>query len=111
MDVSVKLLLASFENKSHIVNVNNQLSEIKTMVRFPKIPLPSLGGGYCDFTNFKQQLSNLAQNNDQLYNNKKLFYLKSPLKNESELLKSSDDYIDPLFKSLIHKYNKIFYQK
>lgn len=42
MDVSVQLLLASFEDKSHIVNVIDQSSKI-TMVRLPKIPLPSLG--------------------------------------------------------------------
>lgn len=42
VDVSVKLLLASFEDKSRIVNVTDQSSEI-TMVRLPKIPLPSLG--------------------------------------------------------------------
>lgn len=33
--VKIKLLIESFENEFHIINVNDRPSEIKTMVRLP----------------------------------------------------------------------------
>lgn len=59
MEVILKLFLESFKNKSHIVNMNDQINKTKTKVNLPHIPLPSFKNDYSDFANFKRNLLTL----------------------------------------------------
>lgn len=99
MRSSLKLLLTSLETEFNIFNANKALNETKTKVYLPQIPLPSIGGAYCNFSNFNSQIWLLINHLD---NNQRLFYLKASFQNEAKQLESPDDDFDYLHISRLY---------
>lgn len=77
----------NFESKSH---VNNQYSSKGVSLKRPKIPLSVFIGQFEELTTFKNIAKDLINNNYNLKDNDKLFYLRGAMKNKNESLQTSD---------------------
>ncbi|GBO33066.1 hypothetical protein AVEN_4184-1 [Araneus ventricosus] len=101
-EVGLKILLGSLKGNE---NTNTALNDDgKAKIRFSEIPLPEFSGKIAEIANFKNQFTNSISNNDQLNDSQKLHYLRTSLKGEAELLESSSDNFQSLFKALSDRY-------
>lgn len=71
------------ESKSKDINVSNGASSV---VRLPKITIPTFSGNYLEWTTFRDLFVSLVHNNGTLDNVQKLHYLKTHLTGEAAQL-------------------------
>lgn len=95
-EVSFQKLLKSNSNS----NVENSQSSGNCKLKLPSINLPEFSGLYVEWLSFKTQFMSLIDENNELSDQQKLFYLQSALKgNAKQLITVNDTYIS-LFEAL-----------
>ncbi|GBN32998.1 hypothetical protein AVEN_86510-1 [Araneus ventricosus] len=105
MEVCLKYLISkhNIDDKSSKLNIKENKTEKLLSVKLPDIPLPQFSGKYEEFGNFKSQFISLVEDNDGLTNTQKLYYLKSLLTGEAELIQTIDATYKSLLKALVTK--------
>ncbi|KAF8790484.1 hypothetical protein HNY73_005501 [Argiope bruennichi] len=112
LEVSLKCLLSNYNVKENVIhNINDQnsnlnayINHIQLKTKLPEIPLPLFYGKMEEFSNFKNQFMCLINDNTELTNDQKLFYLKAALRGEAKFIETSDDTFESLFAALEERF-------
>lgn len=103
-DLEAKLLHSSGTVQNLVSQQNNALNTqnycVDKKVKLPEIPLPHFSGGYTDWFAFKSQFVMLIDENDQLSDAQKFYYLKSSLSGSAKTVQTTDDSYTSLFTAL-----------
>ncbi|GBN31804.1 hypothetical protein AVEN_235929-1 [Araneus ventricosus] len=101
IEVSLKSLLLELRSNTSDSNSLNAKSIDKTFsIKLPEIPLPLFNGKIEEWNSFKQQFLNLINDNPNLIENQKYYYLRSRLRNETKSIETSEDTYQSLLKAL-----------
>ncbi|GFT86016.1 uncharacterized protein NPIL_238451 [Nephila pilipes] len=85
-------------------NTENIEASANVAIKLPKIPLPVFSGKIDEWNLFKSQFQSLIEDNKNLSENQKLYYLRAALKGEAKDIETSDDTFQSLFKALDERY-------
>ncbi|KAF8764962.1 hypothetical protein HNY73_022985 [Argiope bruennichi] len=99
IEVSLKSILhdlksTSVSNSTNGAIIKESIDKV-TSIRLPEIPLPLFNGKIEEWNSFKQQFLNLINDNPNLTENQKCYYLRSCLRNDAKLIETSEDTMIP----------------
>ncbi|KAF8784368.1 hypothetical protein HNY73_010056 [Argiope bruennichi] len=108
IEVSLKSILhdlksTSVSNSTNGAIIKESIDKV-TSIRLPEIPLPLFNGKIEEWNSFKQQFLNLINDNPNLTENQKCYYLRSCLRNDAKLIETSEDTYDSLLKALVERF-------
>lgn len=104
--VSLKRLLntlTTVKKNDNIVTHTNDVVK-QTNVKLPEIPLPRFSGLYTEWLFFKSQFKTLINDNNELTDQQKLYYLQSALTGNAKQIESLEDSYQSLWKALIERF-------
>ncbi|GBN29372.1 hypothetical protein AVEN_57692-1, partial [Araneus ventricosus] len=105
IEVSLKSLLHELRLNTSDSNSSDAKSIDKTAsIKLPEIPLPVFNGKIEEWNSFKQQFLNLINDNPNLTENQKCYYLRSCLRNEAKSIETSEDNYQSLLKALEERF-------
>ncbi|GBM66014.1 hypothetical protein AVEN_39181-1 [Araneus ventricosus] len=105
IEVSLKSLLHELRLNTSDSNSSDAKSIDKTVsIKLPEIPLPVFNGKIEEWNSFKQQFLNLINDNPNLTENQKCYYLRSCLRKEAKSIETSEDNYQSLLKALEERF-------
>ncbi|GBM20086.1 hypothetical protein AVEN_268410-1 [Araneus ventricosus] len=96
--LEVSLLKLITLNCNPEMNISAEITDTK--IKLPSISLPKFSGQYVEWLSFKSQFVALIDNNKQLSDSQKLYYLQSSLTGSAKQLQTLDDSYTSLFEAL-----------
>ncbi|CAL1274004.1 unnamed protein product [Larinioides sclopetarius] len=105
IEVSLKSLLHELRLNTSDSSSSDTKSIDKTVtIKLPEIPLPLFYGKIEEWNSFKQQFLNLINDNPNLSDNQKCYYLRSCLRNEAKTIETPEDTYQSLLKALEERF-------
>ncbi|KAF8766744.1 hypothetical protein HNY73_019777 [Argiope bruennichi] len=108
IEVSLKSILhdlksTSVSNSTNGAMIKESIDKV-TSIRLSEIPLQLFNSKIEEWNSFKQQFLNLINDNPNLTENQKCYYLRSCLRNDAKLIETSEDTYDSLLKALVERF-------